>query len=266
MTVALDAAAPVGPAQAAVPAPGVCFAAGGASVCLPAVPAGCAVEAALALPSAEPLLAALDAWCEAAGVALPDWAWCGAAPAPAGACAQALWRGHALAAELRLPWPLLRRLGPPPAALAAALHWQPLAARLWLAELDLGPEDQAALEPGALLLLAPSFAAPWRGRLRAEDETAEAGVVMDLADPDAPRPVPALPAPGSAAAWRVGAALEAVPVAALCGWPEGQGAIRLPPALWLWHGDALRAAGRLVPWGRGAGLRIERLLAEGRWT
>ncbi len=197
-----------------------------------AVP-GCAAEAALALARLEPLLAVLDGWCEHAGVRLFDWAWGEAPPAESPTGARARWPAHGDAlAELHLPWPLLRRLGAPPEALTKQLAWHDAPARLVLAELVLSGEDEAALEPGALLLLAPSFDAHWRGRLQPAGE------------------------PGNAA-WRVDAEAGAQPVAALCGWPGASDAPAPPAQLQLRHGETLRAHGRLLPWGRGHALLIE---------
>lgn len=235
-----------------------------------------AAEAALLLHELEPLLSALDAWLLGSPLAEPDWRWCATCPPTA---PQAL-AGWAAAAEiglhvtLGLPWTLLRRLPPPPPALA--LQWQAADAVAVLAQPTLAAPDLAALEPGGALLLQPSFEARWLGRLRAATESAHVGVPVHWVAPGQPQPLP-----GAAGEAMPGGPLPALevrclsrlplPAEVLAGWATLPAA---PEPAWqdevsLWalacaEGQAERclARGQLLPWGRGQALSLATVLAD----
>jgi hypothetical protein len=267
-----------------------------------------AAAAALRLANLEPLLAALEAWLclarpadETAPQAWhgPDWRWPAAdgadmadtahvtgvaeaaeAPVPpVRARAQLHWppdperTGPAgAAAQLQLPWALLRRLPAPTPELRGCLQWQPEPALCVLATPRLSAEEALQLEPGGLLLLPASFQPGWSGRVRAAAEPPGTGWPVLLARPDAPLPAPgpaeaaAPPAPGGR--WELRRAC-ALPLAApvLCGWGGWGGEGRVEPlpladeaTLWLLgspHEPGLCVArGRLVPWGQGQALLV----------
>lgn len=187
----------------------------------------CAAEAAVALAGVEPLLAALDAWFDDAGLAAPTWAWGALADDPAPALA---WAHTDDGAALGLPWPLLRRLGPPP----VPVTWAADPAAALLAQPRLGEADIAALAPGALLVLAPSFEPGWAPAWRARAE------------------LDALPG------WQLRSAAPAAwTVPALCGWAEAPDPAPPVDEAELCRDGRAVARGRLLPWGRGCGLLID---------
>jgi hypothetical protein len=239
----------------------------------------CAAEAALRLALAEPLLQALEEWLEAlpGSAGPPDWQWQGApGQGPAGG-AVARWAGPGVGASLGLPWSLLRRLPPPPDALARELLWLPVEAELVLATLTLPPEEEAALEPGGALLLPASFEPDWIACLRAADE--RTGGLLVVVDPagTAVRQCIGAQEPGVASAADLPepdclslrcALPQALAPELLLGWRDEAIAVDLgrpvdlacpPPGATL-AGPApeiRRAQGRLMPWGEGRALWIE---------
>ncbi len=239
----------------------------------------CAAEAALRLALAEPLLQALEEWLETlpGSVEPPDWQWQAAPARDPSPGATARWAGAGVGASLSLPWTLLRRLPPPPDALASGLLWLPVQAEVVLATLTLPPQEEAALEPGGALLLPASFEPDWIACLRAADE--RPGGLLVVVDPAGtavrqcigagePGGVPPADFP-DADRWSVRCALpEPLAAELLLGWRDE--AIAVDPG---WPvelacpspGASLggpapevgRARGRLMPWGEGRALWIE---------
>lgn len=249
-------------------------------------PVGCAAEAAGQMARVEPLLALLEAWLAPAAEAPQelDWQWpANLAEAPS-AGAKARWAGPGIAAELTLPWPLLRRLAPPPEPLARQLQWRPVAATLVLATVTLSPQERAALEPGGALLLPASFEPDWIARLRAVEEPGPGGLAVRLSlslssSSSAVRQCLAaddLPAAGASGGdppgregWELRNPLPA-PLAPelLLGWRDEPVQVDFGRPVGLWcpipgatasgrAPEALRAEGRLVPWGEGHAMCIE---------
>ena len=231
-----------------------------------------AAEAALALARAEPLLAALDDWI---GVDLA-WRWVGAPPPPApGVMAAVRWRGPGAECGLTAPWALLRALPAPEAALAERLDWPLVPALITLAQLWLGLDELAAVEPGGAVLLPASLQPPWVGWLRATEEGA-GGVAIDLSTPWRPRLAgqAALAADAPADPDRIACELRldlplGVSGLRLAGWRrEGDAgelvhlsAAGLRATLWRCasprHAAHAIAAGTLMPWGDGWALAVE---------
>lgn len=234
---------------------------------------GSAVEAALHLAAAEPLLAAIDGWLAAAGLAAPAWAWATPGPAPKRAAALAEWApagaGPGVSAWLSCPWPLLRRLPEPARASGplAELRWLPVPALCVRAALELAPDEADALEPGGVLLLPESFEPDAPLAWRAADEPPGAGVVVSAGS------VPEVLEAGVAAPWEVRQAWSAVDPAALAGWPGAAwpDLRRAGPPLALWWHPAdgrlarRRASGHLLPWGDGQAMGLDEVDA-GAWT
>jgi hypothetical protein len=231
------------------------------------VGASCAAEAAVHLGDAEPLLTGLEAWLAAtATIDVPDWRWHAVAPrAPRPAGAVAHWTDGVMSARIGLPWALLRRLPAPPPTLAEALRWAPAPALCVLSTLEITPSEQAALEPGGVLLLPASFERAWATMLRADGEAPGQGLAVALERPDRPAWQPAAGDPAHGAAWEVRCALSApLCPTQLAGWRPLDDAIGLDlrAGLGLWQlplDDSPRrwASGRLLPWGQGQGLWIE---------
>lgn len=230
-------------------------------------PPACAAEAAVRLAQAEPLLAAVEAWCGRAF----EWSWAGSGEAPTGG-ATARWAGAGVGACLTLPWALLRQLSPPPWPLAHQLQWLPVAAELVLAVLSPAPEEQQALEPGGAVLLPASFEPDWFACLQAEGEGAAGGlrVLLDMSA-GALRPCPASAAVGAEPppkAWALSCAWpEPLPPEQLLGWRDEPLPIDLTRRVALWQHAAgvpavCRAQGRLLPWGEGRALWIESVQGE----
>lgn len=226
-----------------------------------------AVDAAIALGRCEALLDALDDWL---GEPL-DWRWIPTAAACAGGGrATACWRADpAATVRVELPWALLRALPAPAGALAAGLDWTEVPVVLALDRFEIDADELALLEPGGAVVVPASFEPGWRGRLRAVDEDAGAGVPVALPSPWAPR----LTVAGDAAADAPGTACElrlslprALPGDRLAGWRDAplDGAATDAAAASLWRlapGAAPRclALGRLAPWGPGRALLVDAL-------
>lgn len=193
----------------------------------------CAAEAAVALDQAGELLDALAA----AGLATGDWQWVAALGGLPPGGARATWQGREAQALLSLPWAALRALDGPPEL--PGLQWLATPAECLLAHWDFSDEELAALEPGGLVLLD----GPPLQQLRARGE-----------------PVPADAAPWQLVArWEQPLALEAV-----MGW--GGAVPPLPVSCQLVDAarpEAVRARGRLLPWGSGQALRLDAVQAGG---
>ncbi len=192
--------------------------------------APCAAEAAVVLDLAGELLDAL----QVAGLAADtDWQW--AAEADDSGGAQAHWRGSDVEVRLALPWSVLRALHQAPDV--PGLQWQPTLAECVLAQWRLDDEEVAALEPGGLLLL--DGATPPRLRARGEPLAGDPWQLV--------------------ARWELPLAVETVldwnparpPLPAQCLLVEAA------------RPDAVRARGRLLPWGSGQAFRVEAVSA---WT
>lgn len=138
--------------------------------------------------------------------------------------------GAEVQARLSLPWPAVRALREAPEL--PGLQWQATPAECVLARWRLGEEELAALEPGGLLLLEEAAT----GQLRARSE-AVAGE----------RP------------WQLVSRWEQpLPLETVMGWSDACPA--LPAQCQLIDAarpDAVRARGRLVPWGSGQAFRVE---------
>lgn len=246
-------------------------------------PPGCAAEAALRLALAEPLLAALEAWCGlgASGGAAPDWQWRTEPAEPPVRGATLRWAGAGVGARLTLPWALLRRLPPPP--LQSALQagsWSPVAAHLVLAVLVPVAEERAALEPGGAVLLPASFEPDWLARLRAADEDTPGGtwVVLDpvagvaatcAAGEDPTRLLADARPPDDAVCWELRCSLpEPVAPDLLLGWRDEPLPVGLAQRVALWQVDPTEAEaqcvaqGRLMPWGEGRALWVDAVHGE----
>jgi hypothetical protein len=186
----------------------------------------CAAEAAVVLDLAGELLDGLAA----AGLA-PDarWQWVAQGGGLSAAQAQAVWRGTEAQARLLLPWSALRALIEAPDV--PGLLWQATPAEHLLAQWQLDDDEVAALEPDGLLLLE----APVSSRMRARGEAPE-GSPWQLV-----------------ARWE-----QPLPVAIVMGW---QGPAPVSPVscqlIEAARPDAVRARGRLLPWGSGHAFRID---------
>lgn len=213
------------------------FHAPGLALELPA-PAGDALDAALALAAHEPLLQALDAWLSRA----PDWQ-PGTPPA-----APPFWAAAEGGARLGADWATLARAGGPP----PPLQWPELEFEVEVAAFDAAPRP-ADGGPG-LLLLPPSFEAPWRAVLHGPGLVAEAewrgpGHALALCAP--PEPAPPARAP-----WRVVlAAACRRPLPDWLGWSAPPSPVAGAQA-WL-AGPEGRQAGRIVPALGGFGLLLD---------
>lgn len=245
-------------------------------------PPGCAAEAAQRLALAEPLLAALEAWCGlgAGGAQAPDWQWRTEPAEPPVRGATLRWAGVGVGARLTLPWALLRRLPPPPHPVLQLGPWLPVAAELVLAALVPAAEERAALEPGGAVLLPASFELDWIARLRAADEDASggswvvldpvAGVAATCAAGDGPaRLLADARPPDDAVRWELRCSLpEPVAPDLLLGWRDEPLPVGLAQQVALWQVDLTEAAaeclarGRLMPWGEGRALWIDAVQGE----
>ena len=257
-----------------------------------------AAHAAIALDHFDPWLEAFDQWF---GQPL-DWRWQRETPPPATAAARAdcVPAGQPAtpdAAQLIVPWVLLRRLPPPPAPLADHLRWQDVRSVLTLSRMTLTSDELSDLEPRGAVVLPDSMQPAWHGTLRLEAEPEDTGLAIDLADPLHPRlatpppaasgatsgattahathtaaaPAAAAPAPVTA---RTGAAespnceirlatTTPLPVALIAGWaahpavPAGSGRTEL----WFAPDAAMPlrrlAAGQLIPWGHGWAMLLD---------
>lgn len=235
-----------------------------------------AADAAVALGRCEALLDALDAWL---GTML-DWRWI-AAPAAVTSTAshaRAHWRPDEAAkgkkdqgCRLELPWSLLRVAPAPDEPLARQLQWADVPVVLSIAQLTIGRDELALLEPGGAVVLPASMHAGWHGVLRAVDEACAptTGVPVALASPVSPSRIKAGGRPeGRAEAARDSVACEvrlglrhAVPGDRLAGWFEGEfGEVGPRAGLWRCATDrepaTCLANGELMPWGDGWALAI----------
>lgn len=169
----------------------------------------------------------LDALSAAGLAADAGWRWVAEPGGAAGA--QAHWRGVDMQARLSLPWTTLRALREAPEV--AGLQWQPTPAECLLAQWRLADEEVAALEPGGLLLL--DAQAPPVLRARGESMVGEPWQLVARWEPP-------------------------LPVETVMGW---QGARPALPAQCLLvqaaRPDAVRARGRLLPWGTGQAFRMD---------
>ncbi|HSI58232.1 MAG TPA: hypothetical protein VLA16_11800 [Ideonella sp.] len=242
----------------------------------------CAAQAALRLQASAAWLDVVDAWLAGGGSRAGGQ---GGAPAPPMDGLDWVWRPRTTApvepgavwvcaagplgegGRLALPWSLLRQLPAPPlSALGLGLAWEPVAAECLLATLDLSEAEEAALEPGGLLLLPASFSSEWRAGLRAPGETAAAGRPVAWRHGGGVRPTEGPPAMVPPGAWQVCAPLaHAVDPGIVLGWWGGEGCLGLAPAATLTRCDGAAgrgwalAQGRLTPWGQGLGLLVEAL-------
>jgi hypothetical protein len=237
-------------------------------------PAAHAAEAALLLDHCDDLLDALDAWLHMA----LDWRWVepgasGAALPPGAHATCAIAQDEpslrALVACIEWPWALLRSVGAPPEALARELHWRAVPALLVASQPAIDEAELRLLEVGGAVVLPESMRTPWRGCLRAADETAGAGVVVELPAADTARlpEVRASHAAGAAPRERPPceirlAATGPLAPAQLAGWAVGS-TVDLAARASLWHcagpTDSERhlAGGRLLPWGDGWAMLVE---------
>lgn len=239
-----------------------------------------AADAAVALARCEPLLDALDAWL---GTTL-DWRWIAAPSAVTATASHA--RAHWLPGQggkagrkeggcrLELPWPLLRSLPAPDEALAQCLHWLEVPVVLAIAQLHIGHDEFALLEPGGAVVLPESMQSRWHGVLRALDEPGQAGagVPVALASPWSPRRVPVgtrtetrAEAAGDRVACEVRLAIpHAVPADRLAAWFDGDlGEVGPRAGLWRCATErepaACLATGELMPLGDGWALALDEL-------
>jgi hypothetical protein len=234
-----------------------------------------AARAALALQDAAPLLDALDDW----SLLDADWRWietpATTGPPPQGH-ARADWRPAGdgpPAAQIDVPWALLRRLPPPPETIA--LDWARAEGVVVLSRLRLTTDDLTALEPGGVLLLPESMGADWSGVLRPADEPA-GGTPLGFSTPWAPTTLErgsALPPPAALAHDGVACEVRLAdvgPVGAdrLAGWTPGplgatedSGPLGAGAVLWQCadaQGPArCLARGPLVRWGDGWALALD---------
>jgi hypothetical protein len=243
-------------------------------------PPGCAAEAALRLALAEPLLAAIEAWCGQGShsAEAPEWQWrTGPAETP-GHGATLRWAGVGVGARLTLPWALLRRLPPPLShRVLQQAQWSPVAAELVLAALVPTDEERAALEPGGAVLLPASFEPDWLARLRAADEDGPggswvldpvAGVAATCAASEDSATVHAGAQPPGVV-WELRCVLpESVAPELMLGWRDEPLPVGLAQRVGLWQVGPTGAAaqclaqGRLMPWGEGRALWIDAVQGE----
>lgn len=177
-----------------------------------------------------------------------------------------------------LPWPSLRERPEPPDALR--LQWPALPAELLLARQPLPPEAPDQIEPGAVLLLEPSFEPAWIVSLRRSgaDDDSDPGRPL-VCDGRLAWPTPVMPPRREATRPRLEVRMPLptpVPVPLLTGWHARDTAFPAdaPATLHLitvdGH-DAFIAEGQLLPWGRGHALRMTDVAVDARsdklsWT
>jgi hypothetical protein len=242
-----------------------------------------AADAALALETCEPLLAALDDW---TGSGL-EWVWSGAQGGGRAGAAGAddpavrtwlVWRGgHAM---LACPLGWLRDRPAPHGAWRDELTLPSIGATLVCGRLRLPEDALSDLEPGGAVLVEPSFRPVWHGVLQPGGEPSDddGGTVVTLAgvaDASPSRPRYANEMDAAAVLEAVGdpngtlcelrlALPQPVAVDGLLGWRDGPVGLAGPAAS-LWRCGAPRraaqrlACGHLMPWGDGWALSIESL-------
>jgi hypothetical protein len=234
-----------------------------------------AADAAVTLGRCDALLDALDAWL---GTVL-DWRWLAASASVTSTTshARAHWRPDEakgrkdLGCRLELPWSLLRAAPAPDEALARQLQWADVPVVLSIAQLAIGRDELALLEPGGAVILPASMQPSWHGALRTVDESCAPanGAPVALASPWSPRRIKAgarLEARAEAAGDRVLCEVRlgirhAVPADRLAGWFEGEfGDVGPRAGLWRCANDrepaTCLANGQLMPWGDGWALVI----------
>jgi hypothetical protein len=238
-----------------------------------------AIDAAVTLVRYEALLDALDAWI---GAAL-QWCWIAAPTSVTSTAshARAHWqpddgdRGRREpACRLELPWALLRALPAPDEALARRLRWPEVPVVLAIAQLQVGADELALLEPGGAVVLPESMHRDWQGTLRALDEPShpDAGVPVRLALPAPPRRIPAGARVAASRAdggdrARCEVRLSTPNTVAgdrLAGWFDGElGDASSRASLWLCGTErapaSCLATGELMPWGDGWALAVQQL-------
>jgi hypothetical protein len=236
-------------------------------------PASHAAEAALLLDRCDQLLDALDAWLHMA----IDWRWLDAdasaaatTPCATATCAIAQDEPslRALQACIDVPWPLLRSVDAPPETLAHELQWRAMPALLVLSQPAIDESELRLLEVGGAVVLPESMRMPWPGRLRAADEAACDGVVLEVSTPDSarlperrPLPLDRPTAERPPCEVRVAATAPLAP-AQLAGWATGS-TLELAPRASLWRcagptePERYLAGGRLLPWGDGWAMLVE---------
>lgn len=233
-------------------------------------PAPHAAAAALLLDRCDPLLDALDAWTHTA----LDWQWVAGVDADEPAAARAAAHctldsngpAGALTVRLKLPWSLLRSLGAPAEPLASRLVWSAVPALVVVSQPAIDEAQLRQLERGGAVVLPESMRSPWRARLRAAEEGAHDGLVVELSSADCAR-VPDAGQTAEPAGERPVCEVRMNPVGALkppelAGWSAGA-AIDLAPRASLWRcagpteAERYLAGGRLLPWGDGWAMLIE---------
>lgn len=178
---------------------------------------------------------------------------------------------NAEALRVSLPWPALRELAEPPDALN--LQWPELPAELLLARQPLPPEAPDQIEPGAVLLLEPSFEPAWIVSLRRSgaDDGSDPGRWL-VCDGRLAWPVPAVPPRRELTRPRLEVRMRLptpVPIPLLTGWHARDTAFPAdaPATLHLLTADGRDtplAEGQLLPWGRGHALRMTRVTHDAR--
>jgi hypothetical protein len=238
-----------------------------------------AADAAVTLGRCEALLDALDVWI---GTVLP-WRWIPARHAVTSTLShvRVSWRAdeggeggsNPPACRIELPRTLLRALPAPDETLARQLCWAEVPVVLAIAQMRIGDDELALLEPGGAVVLPESMQRDWIGTLRAVDEPPFAGapVPVRLLSPWSPRRIragahaAAAPAPGAgeSAPFEVRLAVTgAMPGDRLAGWFEGDLG-EVGPRAGLWRCATGRApasclaTGELMPLGDGWALALQ---------
>lgn len=228
-----------------------------------------AAQAVLLLERCHELIDALEDW-----IAAPlAFRWLATAPAGASqshACAGWAQANGDAAAQIELPWMLLRATSMPPGAALHGLHWAEVPAVLVAAQLALDDEEIRLLEPGGAVVLPDSASTDAAGWLRAEDEPANPGrgVPVRLESAASARRIAGAAGANDSsvgeAAWyevRVGVP-RMLAGDRLAGWYEGDlGAVGAGASLWRCATETEPArplaTGRLMPWAEGWALALQ---------